>query len=213
MTIKSGHLQIDAPYRLDYLYREGNDVLVVLLHGYGQNARGILKLLEDVIPSECSLLVPNGPFPLPTKARTAESLGFAWYFYDSSKDEFYIPYSVPTQLITGLLTALNLNQKKVIVLGYSQGGYLAPFVGEKIQNLEMVISINASFRYEFMEEKRDFPIHAINGKVDDIVEPLLAKQRHEKLIKMGHRGNFHLVDDSAHRIDDNIKAVLKSYFF
>ncbi len=208
--MESSTLYLPAPYRMDYLQRSGNDTLVVLLHGYGQSAQAIYQLVGSVIPPQFSVLVPNGPFPLPGKARTVSSLGFAWYFYDSDSDKFFVPYSVPAQLVSDLLVRLQWQHKRIIIVGYSQGGYLAPFVAQELDQVAHVVCINASFRHELMNDKK-FLVHAINGADDEIVDPVQAKLRHKQLEKLGRKGDFHLVEQANHRIDSAINQTLAAY--
>lgn len=210
MKIKTAHFQ--STYRLDYLAKDNDGPLYICLHGYTQSGASFFKSIESVIPKNANILAPCGPFPLPSKARTAETLGYAWYFYDSQTDEYYISYSVPADLISQLVHSLGYQDKEKIIIGYSQGGYLAPFLAQELKQVKSVICINSSFRVDKMkvvEEK--FLVHAINGADDDIVDPIQAQKNHEKLEDLQRRGDFHLVKDSNHRINKDILAILKTY--
>lgn len=212
--MKSSTTYIASKYRMDYFFKKGeeNAPLVIFLHGYGQSAQNFYSDIKDIIDDTHSVLIPNGPFPLPGKARTVESLGFAWYFYDSQSDEYYIPYEIPAQMIQSLIEELNVSTLPKIIVGYSQGGYLAPFVAEVLTNIKNVICINSSFRDDFMKKtNEDFLVHAINGANDDLVDPKLARERHEKLSRLNRQGDFNLIADTNHRINDAIKSKLKSY--
>lgn len=210
--MKTTTTYIPADYRLDYFYREGSGPLIILLHGYGQTAQGFFSEVEKIIPKDCALLVPNGIFPLPGKARTIESLGFAWYFYDSQSDQYYIPYSIPSSLIQKLIIQLGLEQKEKIVVGYSQGGYLAPFVAQTLTLMKHVVCINSSFRTDLMQKSSSkYLVHGINGEIDDLVDPQQAKIKHDGLKNLERQGDFHLVPDTHHRINEAILKILESY--
>ncbi len=187
-------------------------MFVFCLHGYGQSAEDLYKLIESALPKKSTLLLPNGPYPLPGKARTIESLGFAWYFYDAKSSEYYVPYKIPANLVKDLVAHLNLSQRKKIIIGYSQGGYLAPFLAQELNDVEKVICLNSSFRPDLMDDlKHDFLVHAINGEDDDMVNPLEAKNKHAKLQKYNCHGEFTLLKDTNHRINEEMLLKLKTY--
>lgn len=202
-----------APYRTDYLFQdEGDGPVIICLHGYGQSAEDLYNLIESGLPEKSTLLIPNGPYPLPGKARTIESLGFAWYFYDTKSSEYYVPYKIPANLVKDLVAHLNLSQRKKIIIGYSQGGYLAPFLAQELNDVEKVICLNSSFRPDLMDDlKHDFLVHAINGEDDDMVNPLEAKKKHAKLEKYNCLGEFTLLKDTNHRINEEMLLKLKTY--
>ena len=54
------------------------------------------------------------------------------------------------------LKNLNLLNKELFIIGYSQGGYLAPFVGLKCPNTSAVIGINCNYKTEFFNQKINF---------------------------------------------------------
>ncbi len=202
-----------APYRTDYLLQDNQKgPLIICLHGYGQSAEDFFKLIEPAIPQNATLLIPNGPYPLPGKARTIESLGFAWYFYDSKSKEYYVPYKIPANLIKDLINSLDLAYRKKIIIGYSQGGYLAPFLAQELNMVEKVICLNSSFRPDLMKKtESEFLVHAINGEDDDMVNPIEAKKKHEGLAKLGRCGEFNLIKDTNHRINKDMLVKLKAY--
>src|SRR5690606_27044658 len=111
-----------------------------------------------------------------------------------AQDEYYIPYHIPSELNKLIVQELGLEAQEKIVLGYSQGGYLAPFAAEVLTEVKFVLCLNSSFRYDYMKkENGQFPIHALNGADDDIVDPKEAKKRHEMLASLGRQGDFHFI--------------------
>ncbi len=201
-----------APYRIDYEFIDGSGPLIICLHGYGQSGEKFYNSIASILPKNAKVLIPNGPFPLPGKARTAEALGHAWYFYDAKSDEYYVSYDIAVGLIVKLIDHFNLTSCEKTILGYSQGGYLAPFLAQELTNLKNIVSINGSFRIDKMKQgKEEFVVHAINGADDDIVDPLQAQQKHAQLDIFQRRGDFHLLPDTHHRINKDVLAVLKNY--
>lgn len=201
-----------SKHRIDYQFRDQDGPLIIFLHGYAQNSKSFFDEIKSIIPENCATLFPNGPFPMPGQTRTIDNLGHAWYFYDSINDQYYIPYSISSELIKSLIENLKLEQREKIIVGFSQGGYLAPFVAEELSFVRHVVCINSSSRYEYMKKTdHDFLVHAINGADDNMVDPSLARERHEKLSSLNRQGEFTLLPNTGHRINSAILSKLKDY--
>ena len=203
------HQRVSGWYPIHYELQgdEQTDRLFILLHGYGQNS-GDMMTLTSSLPKNSLILAPDGPFPLGRNKMFKHPVNFAWYFYDASSDSFYIDYELPAALLTTLVKDLNLVGIPTTVIGFSQGGYLAPFVGKMMKNVDHVVNISGRFRYERLSQI-DFRIDGIHGKNDSIVDPARARTSHEELIKRGAEGEFHLLD-GGHEMNDTMKDCLKS---
>ena len=126
----------------DYeLIDKSSEKLYLLLHGYAESAKKIIYKTEHILDQDASILAPNGPFPLPVRLEDRFKLTYAWYFFDTIKKEYYIDHEYPSQFLKGLTQQVQPKASEVIILGFSQGGYLAPFVGQVIKNCKKVICI------------------------------------------------------------------------
>ena len=204
--------KIYGPHRLNYFHFNKECVdAVVVLHGFGESAEIIYKKLKQVLPKTKQIIIPNGIFPIPRKVQDTYNLRFAWYFYDHKKDYYFIEYDIPANIISNLLTELKINSK-VTFLGFSQGGYLAPFCGMVYENTEKVITLNASLRLDKSETFPCFPIYCLNGDSDNLVDPYLAQERFEKFKTKGMKGAFELIAETNHEINDNMLFSLAKLF-
>lgn len=193
----------------------------LLLHGYSESGFKIYKRLGHKIDQsrEKSLvLAPDGLFPMPkafpldTKiAKTKEELlqGYAWYFYHAATDQFLIDYVVPAQCLANwiekLLKENGLSSSDLVIIGYSQGGYLAPFLGEALTEMglppQKVIGLNCSFRADRLKETPSFPLYQIQGKEDTIIDTQLAFDRFQKLKDSGLKeGEFLWLEGCDHKL-------------
>lgn len=194
----------------DYSFKEAQNQfhdqpVLLLLHGFNERAKRMLRSLQGHLPDDVDILAPNAPFPLPFKVREASPpyyrVGHAWYFFDDLKEQFYIDYQYPADWLLSLLTHLKLHHRPIIVIGYSQGGYLAPFIAEKLENCLGVISLNARFREDLMRPTAPpYPLYSINGEDDDKVDPHKAEQSFKLLQKRGYKGNHIMIPDCDHDI-------------
>ena len=207
--------RVDAWYFTDF-HLQGDKKgkrIYMLLHGYEQNCDYITSRLESSLPKNALILAPNGPFPLPKKTSDGLVFNFAWYFYDNVRSTYYIDYQLPATILKGLVENLHLQNIPMTVIGFSQGGYLAPFVGQIISSVDHVVGIACRFCHEQLG-KINFKIDAIHGRSDSIVDPGRAKLSHEELIRRGALGEFHLLDEGhklGKRFKDGVKKLVHTH--
>ncbi len=200
--METKNLKIVANYQLKSIVREvaNPKVLILLLHGYSQRGSFIYKKLVQFLPECAEVHAPTAPFPLlsnhPLSDRPKNKQlisGNAWYFYDAARDFFYIPYDIPVEILNNYLQINNPKHLPVIVIGYSQGGYLLPFLALKNKNILHIIGVNCSYRIDMFQKELPVKADAINGKNDQMVDPILAARRQEKLF-----GEFVLLENESH---------------
>lgn len=188
---------------------ESSDQLFLLLHGFGEDGQKMLKRLKGYLPSSSLLLAPNGPYPLPQKTEEGIHLGYAWYFYDSIKKRYYIDYELPASFLEGLIKAIGWEKKELTIIGYSQGGYLAPFAGLKMPKCKQVITVNANYKYDMYDYPINFQFDGLNGMKDEMVDPHTAKESFQKLIEKGVRGSFYEFPEEGHRFSKTFLKKIK----
>lgn len=203
-----------SEYAIDYFY-EGpkvkgkNQELWLLLHGYGESSYHINKRMREVIPDHVAVLAPNGPYPIPQQTQSAKKLGFAWYFYDREKDQYFIDFSIACSLIQKLIQSLNLEYLPLRIIGYSQGGYLTPFLALQLKQTFHAIGVNSSTRVDFIKKEFHFRFDQINGNEDEFVDPYIAKERFDKLKQFKNMGQFYLLDQETHYFSNGFLPTIK----
>lgn len=199
---------VNATSELDYYLRppKNNQPLLIFLHGFGETLGHLLRHFRDKIPDDYGVLAVNGIFPLPQKKFDSPEwkLRFCWYFYDAAKKEYFIDQRYPAQVLSNLISQLGLTQTKKTIIGFSQGGYLAPFLGNNLQNVDHCISINSEYKHLMLPKLCSFNLVNICGEDDDIVDPKNCQNSHHEMIKRGNRGSFFLLKNTGHKINMNI---------
>lgn len=206
---------------IDYILREGSNPkeLFLLLHGYNQTANFMEKYFIDVLPKESTVLIPQGPYPLPKQfplmnRKEGEDLfsGYGWYFFDPVSGKFPIDYNTPTSALKNLISSLKLDQMKITIIAYSQGAYLSLFCAEKIPQIKKIIGINGAWRWDRLEKIPQIEIHSINGENDPVVDPMKAKSGHDKLLEHGATGSFQIIKKEGHKLTppfiENLKKLI-----
>lgn len=181
----------------------------VLLHGYGESGEVIYKRFSSLLTTDCLILAPNGPFPMPIRTEDGFKMTFAWYFFDPVKLKFFIDYGLPAQFLKNVFEQLIPKDLPVTIIGYSQGGYLAPFAGFECPNTKQVIGINCGYKYERYPQNISFKINAIHGQEDIVVDPLKAQKEHQHLKELGVHGEFQMIEGEGHRLTKPFLEIIK----
>lgn len=210
-------LNVPSTTPIDYILHRPNEEaedVYILLHGHAQTGQFIFDKLKHLIPEGSIILSPNAPFPLPSfsKVNNELKLGYTWYFYNSKTNEFLIDFNYSSKIILNLINLLALGNKRLHIIGYSQGGYLSPFVAQELKNVVRVIGIACNFRSKFLSKNPICPLHAIHGTGDLVVDYSGALDSFEDLKKMGNQGTFITIEDEGHRLSqqyyDEIRKIL-----
>jgi predicted esterase len=198
----------------DYSLHVPNDAkrIIVLLHGYEQSGEKMMEKLKSAIPSDAVILAPNGPFPLPRRTESGYRLGFSWYFWNPFTDEYFVDMEIAVKFVQGLVQEMALKHSlpdlPITLIGFSQGGYLAPFVAQAISRVDHVIGLGCEFLVDEMEHPVKYRMDSVHGALDDIVNCENSKKAHQELVKRGVKGEFHALSETGHRIDAPMQAMI-----
>lgn len=174
--------------------------LGILLHGYQQRGTSTMRALNGCFDADTVLLAPDGLFPVADTSRDELRLGFTWYFFDIKTGRYLTPMARAVDYVVRVVDALKLGSLPKIIVGYSQGGYLAPHLAQAFEDVSQVIGLNCRFRSEALKPPFSFPIHGIHGAADQMVDPQRAARCHAELIAAGAEGTFHAIEGAGHGI-------------
>lgn len=220
---QGGRVEVPGSLISDYLIQKptGGDAseVILLLHGFQQTNQYIFGKLAASCPADAIVLAPNAPFPVPERKEDgSHRAGFSWYFYNAQKDEYFIDMRVGIQLLAGLLKKLDLDRKPLRVVGFSQGGYLAPFFALTRSRATQVVGVAAEFLPEELREAAHasgapwpphFRVDTVHGELDDIVPAADAANGHAGLLSLGARGTLIQVPGGTHRISTDVQAAVR----
>jgi predicted esterase len=211
--MKSQRLDIEAPLPFDYFGQEPSSgevkELILFLHGYSQKGSTLLRNLADACPKGAKILAPNGPFPIPRKTDTGMKVGYSWYFYDPSQDEYLVDMRTSVKFLCSAIESLGLAGVPKRIVGFSQGGYLAPFVGHAMKNVKQVVGISSGYLIDELPVQLAFRWDGIHGDKDEVVECDGAKRNHSKLASLGILGDFSVLNGVGHELNPEVVTTLK----
>ena len=186
--------------------------VILLLHGLGERGKRIFRKLLPHLPSDALIIAPDGPFPLQKMKENRISYGHSWYFFDKFEQKYFINQDLAKYWLRDLLQIENPNKLPLTIIGFSQGGYLAPLVGNEIPETKLVVGLACEFRTTLIHKKPNFPLVAIHGEMDEIVSLSSAKSEIDKL-KMDIP--LYTLPNTAHEITgemgQTLKQVLEKY--
>ncbi len=219
MTIK-GNYRIDCEEkRPDPKSKTPPTGAYLLLHGYRQTGAYIMDKLESAFPENAVLIAPNGPYPIPKKISEEGryELGFSWYFYDDFKDEFYIDMDLACSILREVIIQNEFLEEfpdlPLTIVGYSQGGFLAPKLATKLngeKKIKQVIGISCFLKERNLAESLPQRIDQIHGEKDSVLGHETAKEYFKLLKKRGVRGEFHTVPHEGHPLSGQFVRKLSN---
>lgn len=174
--------------------------VILLLHGLGERGRRLYRKLLPYLPEKAIVLAPNGPFPMPKNKEQRIAYGFSWYFYDRFEKKYLINQDLAKSWLKELLHLLGLTELPLTIIGFSQGGYLAPVVGKELARTKLVVGIGCEFRHNLIDGPLHFRLEALHGKEDEIVPFQGALEELEQLKSKHIESGWHLIEDTGHEI-------------
>ncbi len=194
----------------DYYLREAPHAkeLFLLLHGFSQRGESLLKKLIPILPEDAIILSPNAPFPAPFKTDAGYLEAYAWYFYLAKDDRFVIPPEPAINALKKLSKKLKIEHLPTTVIGFSQGGYLAPLVAKEL-HVQRVISVSADYLARYYSKNDRFRLDVIHGAKDEIIPIEVSKKNLEGLKEQfGIDAHFHELPNTRHEVDEAAIKVI-----
>lgn len=174
--------------------------VVLLLHGLNERGKRIYRKLLPYLPEDALVIAPNGPFPIQRNKEGRFDYGHSWYFYDKFENQYFINQDLAKYWLRDLIAAENPSSLPVTIIGFSQGGYLAPVVASEIKETRLVIGLACEFRSHLVPEAPSFSLHAVHGNQDDVISMQSALIGIEKLKEKNIPVHFHLIENARHEI-------------
>jgi predicted esterase len=206
------NLSLRIPHCVEVYVPKNPKRVYLLLHGYQLDGKFVYDKLIDSFPDDCAVIAPNGPFMVPLKKRDEFHAKFAWYFFDPKKQSYYINFDPAANFIKSLLIEMDLFRKPITVIGYSQGGYLAPKISEIVPSVDTVIGLACCFRNDRFEFRQNVILNQINSRHDLVIDYEGAKKEFLILRERGNVGQFVTLEDIGHRLDENYIKEMQQFF-
>ena len=182
--------------------------LILLLHGYNERGLRIFRKLKRSLPAQAHVIAPNGIFPLPRVKPDRLDFGYSWYFFDKFTQSYEVDQSLCVEALKDLLQKLNPENLPVTLIGFSQGGYLAPLLAYACPNVKHVIGIGCEFKARFFQTPPTFTLAGIHGSADPLVSCAHAHAEVEALKTKGIMVDWHVISELKHEITTEVSSLV-----
>ena len=161
------------------------------------------------------MLIPNGPFPVPIKSEEGWREAYAWYFYDESTQKMVISPDTASTGIQSMIKDLEYFDVPKVIVGFSQGGFLAPYLANLLNNVIGIVGIGTGFRLDFYEpllarHPGGLSVHALQGTDDEVFSVDRAEAAHLAVTKLGFAGSFTKIANGTHMASAAFGVQLKN---
>lgn len=172
--------EVEVPVHVHLPSGESDGSLLVALHGMGMSAESFARHVLPATPPGTTLLLPQGPLPYEIRRDTGIRQGNSWYVYLGDEEPFLRSMRRTEDWLLGVVDdavdSLDLDPARVSLLGFSQGGYLAGYVGVRhALRFRRLVVAGGRIKHEVLErEARDaartpLRLLAVHGDQDESV--------------------------------------------
>ncbi len=202
-------LSVHLPVTYLHLNPGPDKPVLIFFHGYSDTGAAFLRRAFPHLDQRYEILAPNGLFPTPLKEKKEWKQAFAWYFVDPSQQRALIPPSVAAEAVVRLIEQLHLQNRRKVLLGFSQGGFFLPFVYPLLRNVEKLFSIGAAYRPEDYPAEMQVTLDAIHGEDDSIITLQRARDTFESFGVRNLKGEFRSFAGLGHTLNDEARLYLQ----
>ncbi|MBX3021421.1 MAG: hypothetical protein KF799_07045 [Bdellovibrionales bacterium] len=184
--------------------------VVIALHGYQDHALSMMKRIgwwEKELPFQ--VLAINAPFPVPIWTADGFKEAYAWYFRDTDRGFTIVSPNETALRVYELIQSLGLQKKPTMIFGFSQGGYLAPFLGPHLENLRGIVSLGSGYPMEPYKSLKPTYIFGLHGDRDERIPCDKSAEAHAALLAQGFKGEFIVLRGLTHKVDPQAEPIVR----
>jgi predicted esterase len=193
--------------------------LIVGLHGMGMVPAKLAEWFSPLFDMPLYWAFPSGPYPYEVIAGKKRTLGNAWYIYTGDEQAFLDSMHVVgghlDAVIAQVRRKLDVVPSKQIVLGFSQGAYMAgDYVMRRTSEFAGLIIVGGRIKVEALEDILPtavrLPILAVYGKNDRHI-PLDACRESMKTLEKAGFPVEHVECDGGHEVTSEMISAIREW--
>lgn len=184
--------------------------VVLCLHGYQDHALSMIRRIgwwEKELPFQ--VLAVNAPFPVPLWTASGFHEAYSWYFRDTERGFTIASPEDTADRVAQLIGDLKLKDRPMMIFGFSQGGYLAPFVGRHLPRLKGLICLGSGYPAAPYKHLTFTKVYAIHGDRDERIPLQPTQEAHAQLLARGFDGEFFKIHELDHRVDEKVEPLVR----
>jgi len=107
-----------------------------------------------------------------------------------------------------LINSLCAADAPKVLFGFSQDGFLMPYLAQTTKNVQGVVGVGCGYHPEAFDGLNHLRIEAIHGQKDERVAVEQVKSDLQALRQLGFLVNFHHVVEMAYKIEPHHRTLL-----
>ncbi len=207
---------LDVPVRV-HCPDDPDGSLLIALHGVGMSTRGFLREAAPCAPERAIVVYPEAPLPFEMRRESGMRQGSSWYVYTGDNDAFRESITRAEEFILRVLdralVETGADPKRVALLGFSQGGYLAGWLGlRNASRFERLVVAGGRIKHEALDAAAraagDLRVLCVHGADDAGVGCDAARESADSVAALGvemtfrdYPGGHHVLRDVACQAD------------
>jgi phospholipase/carboxylesterase len=167
---------------------EGPHPTLIAMHGFGASALDLLGLAPYIADGRFMVICPQGPMEVPI----GPTRGYAWFPIrmgaSPDRDAIDDANKMVTEFLNEALKKYPVDRKKLVVLGFSQGGMMAYRLAiRNPSKFAALVALSTFFPPDLKDEVNDpaaleaLPTLVQHGRADDMIEITRARASVESL--------------------------------
>jgi phospholipase/carboxylesterase len=167
---------------------DGPHPTLIAMHGFGANALDLLGLAPYIAEGRFMVICPQGPMEVPI----GPTKGYAWFPIRMGGTPDYRAIEdagkLATEFLNMALQRYPVDRKKLVMLGFSQGGMMAYRLAiRNPSKFAALVALSTYFPPELKDEVNDpaaleaLPTMVQHGRADDMIEITRARASVEAL--------------------------------
>jgi phospholipase/carboxylesterase len=167
---------------------DGPHPTLIAMHGFGASALDLLGLAPYIADGRFMVICPQGPIEVPI----GPTRGYAWFRIrmgsPPDRDAIDEANKAATEFLNTALAKYPVDRKKLVVLGFSQGGMMAYRLAfRNPSKFAALVALSTYLPPELKNEINDpealeaLPTLVMHGRADDMIEVTRARQSVETL--------------------------------
>jgi predicted esterase len=202
--------EFPMPIRYHLTPKTGPGV-VFCLHGYQDHALSMIRRLGWWIRPDLpfQLCAINGPFPVPVWQEDGFKEAYSWYFRDTSRELDFVSPDTTAARLKFLVNDLGLENTPKVLVGFSMGGFLAPYLAAELKHVKGIIGIGCGYNADAYAKIPALTVHAIHGENDERIGIEGSKADFAKVIQAGHNGQYHAIPGLTHKVEASLEPLVR----
>lgn len=197
--------------------------VVLALHGFGEDCHRMLERFAPLVALGVAVLAAEGPYPVEMRRRVSGEparIGHAWYQFTGDQPAFVAACAKTAGHLARVLDAAaaehRLDRSRVVLAGYSQGGYLAGLWAlTEPARFRALIAIACRIKTEVfapdvLAQASRLPVLAIHGSRDERVRPEPQQAAIDVLRRAGFDARIQ-IHDGGHDLDGTVVAAVQAF--